>query len=125
MNILSITAKRELQDSHSGEAELCAQGLDLRRDYAEILCNDWQIAKRRGQRSKQLATGSVDPFAVFSRRLSGGNFPAGHESAKMIDAHEIELRQREAHSIDPPFETIQLQTIPIVERIAPKLSGLA
>src|SRR5712692_639964 len=122
MNILVVAAEGELQNAHPGKVELCAQAFDLWRDYAEIFRDDWQITKCRSQSREQLATGSDDPFTVFGGRLSGGNLPTRHESAKMIDAHQIELRQRKTHALNPPPEAVRPQPLPIVKRIAPKLS---
>ena len=56
---------------------------------------------------------------MFRGWLSGRNFPARGEAAEMIYTQEIKLLESESHAVDPPFEAIRAQPIPIVERVAP------
>jgi hypothetical protein len=43
----------------------------------------------------------------------------------VIEAHEIDARERLAKALDPPREVFRDQHVPAIERVAPQLSSLA
>src|SRR4051794_28062865 len=43
----------------------------------------------------------------------------------MIDADDVAMIKRLAHALDPPVVAAVLERLPVVERIAPTLAGLA
>src|SRR5438874_12083874 len=121
MIVRRVAIKCELQNAHARKTKALPQLLNVFSYDAEILCDDWQIAKCFLQRRKQFAAGSFDPLAVDRSLFSGGNLPARGESAEVIDAQQIKNLKRPTHAIAPPFEIVCAQALPVIKRIAPKL----
>ena len=77
------------------------------------------------QRLEEAFVRACDPAAVDRGRLVGRNLPVGFEAAEVIDANDVAGLDRPAHALDPPVVTARAQRVPVVQRIAPALSGLA
>ena len=57
------------------------------------------------------------------RGLVGGDFPELGESAKVIQADKVAGLGGPAQALHPPFVTAGANGVPVVERIAPALTG--
>src|SRR5437870_7546261 len=66
-----------------------------------------------------------DPAAALGRLVAAGYLPEGREATEVVDAYDVDERERRAHALDPPGEAVPLHALPVVERVTPKLPRLA
>ena len=55
----------------------------------------------------------------------GGNLPVGFEATEVIDAHDIAAFEHRSEAGNPPLVTVSRVFIPLVQWVAPTLTGLA
>src|ERR1043166_1787477 len=120
-----VAAEHKLEHTHARKAEAIAQLLDIGSNDTEVFGDDWKLAQRFPNRTEKLLAWHLDPTTALGRLIAAGDFPAGRETAKVIDARHVHNLQNRAHPFDPPLETIFQHSFPAVERIAPELSGRA
>ena len=77
------------------------------------------------QRLEEVFIGPLHPVPVNRSRFVRGYLPIGLKPAKMIEAHDVAGLNRPAHALDPPVVAARLERVPVVQRVAPALSGLA
>ena len=117
-------AEAELKHFHAREAQAVAQVLYLRRDDAKILGEDWKIAAERFfDGMEEILARTFDPFAIDGSFFSSRNGPVCLKAAEMVDPQVIGQSQLTADTVDPPFVTGCFVVIPVIERVAPQLSG--
>jgi hypothetical protein len=111
-----------LQDRHPGVAEAVAQALDCRRDHAEVLRDQRQLAELggRGVEDRAARAALPAPRQGVARALRHG--PVGDEAAEVVDAGEVVEVERAPQALDPPAVAAPPQRRPVVERVAPQLA---
>ena len=122
---LRILAKSKLQNRHARKVKLVPDRLHLRRDDAKILRNDRQFPDLRFQRREQVRARTLHPLSRGRRGRARLNLPVGLESAKVVDPHNVVQTQRRPETFHPPAVGGLLQQRPVIDGIAPKLSGSA
>ena len=118
-------AECELQDPHARQVEIFAQRLHLGRDDAQVFGNDRQASQHLAQTGQKFHTRPRLPFADFGGGHSGRDTPIRHKPAKVVQPYQVHLRQRRAKTRHPPVVARLLEHLPVVERVAPQLPGLA
>src|ERR1051326_3637697 len=94
-------------------------------DHAEVFRDNRQVTESLANGSEQFPSRCFDPLTAFGSLVTAGNLPTRREATKVIDARDIDHRERRAHAFDTPLETVGEHAFPVVERIAPELSGAA
>jgi hypothetical protein len=122
--VLRIAATRKLQDPHTRQPERIAKLFDIRRDHAEIFCPEWQITQFTFDSLKKIFSRHFNPTSILCRFFVRWHFPRCRKATKMVDPYNIDCSQSVFHTVDPPTKTILSHRIPIVDRVAPKLTGL-
>ena len=74
---------------------------------------------------EQSHTRCILPAAVDGGLFAVGNCPVAGKAPEVVDAHQVEQDQARADPVTPPAEIIVDHRLPVEERIAPKLTGLA
>src|SRR5690606_18574992 len=123
MVVIRISAEPELEHAHSRNLVLVTQSEYFGRDESEILGDHRDVAEIFHDRREKLVSGGLHPFAMLGCFILAGNFPASFETAEMIDTNDIDRLERPGNSCDPPTESVLDHRIPIINGIAPKLSG--
>ena len=112
-----LAVERELQDPHAGESEALPQRGHLRRDDAEVLGDDRQVAQLPPHGLEQCPAGHLDPLPLLRGRRACRHRPAGIEAAEVVDAHEIKQPSGGTDALDPEPE-------PLRARASQSYSGL-
>ena len=121
---LTGRVKGELQYLHTGKMEVLAQGIDFVGNNAQILGYDRKIfSQRLFDCGEKFHSGSLDPVSVDGSFFSVRNRPVGFETAEMINAQRVQDFQLILDTFNPPGESVCLMNLPVVERVAPELSG--
>ena len=120
---LPVQTEGELQDLHARQPVLVPQLLDVRRDDAKVLGDEGKILSQDlVQVLEELLARSFHPFAISGRRVLGRDFPAGRESAEVVDAEDVGVLQRLLDPAGPPLPALLLMGLPVVDRVAPELA---
>ena len=75
--------------------------------------------------SNTAAPGPASPAARSRAAGARGHRPVGHEAAEVIDARQVGQLGGAPQALDPPAVAVAAQRAPVVERVAPELSGRA
>ena len=102
VRVAAPTAERPVQHDHAGEAELVAQRVDRRRDHAEVLRDELQVAELALQCREQLSSGGAAPAAALRSLVLLGNGPVRHEAAEVVDPREVDELEDTAEPLHPP-----------------------
>ena len=65
------------------------------------------------------------PGALEARSFRGGHLPVGLETTKMVDANDVVQPEDSSETLDPPAVATALDQTPVVDGVAPQLSGSA
>ena len=116
--------KCELKYLHSGEAELISE-LDNRLiDLTEVLGYDrHMVSEICFKHGEEVLTRSLNPLSVNSSFISVRYGPELIEAAEMIYTKEINEFKLMSDPLDPPVVGCLCMLRPVVERIAPELTG--
>src|ERR1044071_7252712 len=125
VDIFRVTAKSELQDAHAGKSKVVTKLFHVRSNDSQVFSDDRQLPERCPYCREEFPARHFDPTATFGSLVAAGNFPTGGKPAKMIDTRNIDQLQSRLHSLNPPLESISSHAIPVEQRIAPVLAGLA
>jgi hypothetical protein len=120
-----VAVEGELQDLHARQLELVAQRLDVRRDRAEVLGDDRQVAERVARRLQERGAGSGPVAALDGGLRARGDLPVALHADEVIDAQHVDLREHHAQALDPPLVAARRHHVPAVQRVAPELPGRA
>src|SRR5439155_20405360 len=120
-----LDAPVELGHVHAGQTELVAEAFNWTRDHAQVLGDERQLAKRRGDRIEERPSGAAPPRAQTRGLVSLGHRPVGDEAAEVVDSHEIEELERPPQALDPPAVAGRPHCPPVVERGSPALASAA
>src|SRR5207237_6180283 len=110
---------------HPREAELVAQPQDRRRDVAEILGDQREVAELALDRTEELGAGAGPPVPAPGGRMPRRNGPVGDEAAEVVDATEIDELERTPEALPPPAEASRPIDGPVVQRVPPALAARA
>src|SRR5258708_1973628 len=92
----AFVAKAELQHGHPRNLQAVAQGVNLRRDIAQILRKEWQRAQGFTQLVKQVIPRTIHPASVDRGGVGRWNLPELVEPAEMIEADVVTIPRRPA-----------------------------
>ena len=118
-------ADGELEDDHAGQLELAPQPQHGRCDHAEVLGDQRQRSELALERVEEGAARAAPPGAVLGGRVPFGHCPVRDEAAEVVDAREVDERQRAPQPLDPPAVARAAHRRPVVEGVAPQLPGRA
>ena len=83
------------------------------------------MAEGVAHRVEKRVAGPGDPGAVAGTIGFGRNGPIGLETAEMVNAYDIHEFDRGRQAVNPPAVLIGRMCVPGIQRVAPKLPGLA
>jgi hypothetical protein len=121
MRVIPMSVKGELQHPHPGQTEPVAQRGDVRRDQPQILGEERQTAQFSLRDLEEFGARSGHPLARLRRRGTGRHVPRGSENPEVVQAHNVHIMQRRAHTIDAPAVVGSANNSPVIDRIAPEL----
>ena len=113
----------ELEQLHARVARVLDELPHRVGHIAEVLCDDPLLAKRLLQRVEELNAGALLPVAIRRIARTRRDGVVLIEAAEMIDPHHIEEIEAAAHPRDPPAVARLFMIIPVIDRIAPELTG--
>ena len=122
MRIVSGTAEAKLQNLHARHLELFAQGFDVIGDDTQILGNDRNVPELFLHEPHELLTRRRPPLATASVGSAGRDRPVRGQSTEVIDAQSIDAIELLHDPVAPERETVSLDRLPVIERIAPQLA---
>ena len=125
INIGRTRAERKLQDLHAGKFVVIAKRLNLLRNDTQIFGNDRKRSESGDQPIEKMPSGTGHPRTLNSGLVTGRHMPGGLEPAKVVDTYAVELCKQVPEAFHPPVVPPQCQCVPVIERIAPQLSGIA
>ena len=114
--------KGELKHLHAGESAAFEQKPHFVGQEAEILRDDLEAGERLLQPIHKVCARAENPFTVARGRRIRGNTPIGGKPAEVVDAHTVKQGAGGAHAAHPPRVTGLLHIVPIIDRVAPKLT---
>ena len=120
---IALGVKAKLQDLHAGEARVLAHGYDLWRHEAQVLSNDGQLAQMLGDGIKDVAAGTLGPAPKARVRRAKGHGPVGLEAAEVVDAQDVVELEASAQALDPPGKAVLGHARPVIDGVAPVLTG--
>src|SRR6266568_3388481 len=116
-------AKSKLEHGHSWNIVTIAQDDYIRCDQTEVFGEERQAAQFLFEFVKEFVTWAVNPAAIDRGRLTGGDLPKLGEAAEVIETDVIASLRRPAQTLQPPAIVVGANRVPVVEGIAPALSG--
>ena len=125
VRVALAAAERPEEHDHPRQPELVAERVDRRRDVAEILRDQRQVAELALDRAEQLGAGAGPPAPALRRRVPRRNRPVGDEAAEVVDAGEVDELEGAPEPLAPPVEAGRAVDGPVVERVPPALAGRA
>ena len=101
-------AEPKLQDLHSRQMEGVAQLDHIRRDHAQVLCNDGKclavaVSKSWRQCGKEILSRAGHPLPMLGSWVAERNFIVTRKAAEMIETHDIHKVQHGMEAIEPPW----------------------
>ena len=118
-------AVAKLQDLHAGEMEFIPKLFHLFGDDPQVFRDDRKLFSQLFLHSlEQLGAGAFQPFAVDCVLGICRNRPVGFESAEMVDPYAVYHLELALDPADPPCVACFLMLSPVIQGIAPQLSGL-
>ena len=114
----------KLKHLHTREMEGITELLNLRGDHTEIFCKNRQVfAEFLLDCTEKGSSRALDPFAVDSCFVAVRYGPVSFKTAEMINTQIVHKLQLLTDTGDPPCISGFLVFCPIVEWIAPQLTG--
>ena len=116
--------KSKLKDLHTRESKLITQFLHFRSDHTKIFCPDRKILAELFLDSlEQFFARAFFPFTIYSSLFISRYGPVSFEAAEMVDTQVVSQIHLHFDTVDPPGIAVSFMVFPVVERIAPELSG--
>src|SRR5215471_14286007 len=122
IDVSAGVAEGKLQDLHSRDLQALSQGMNFRRDHAQVFGDKRQLANPLPQNAEQIVARTFPPAAMDRSGLRRGDFPIALKAAEMIQAQDVTRPQSPRDPLCPPLVTSRAAGFPSVERIAPTLS---
>ena len=114
----------KLKYLHTREMEGITELFNLRGDHTEIFCKNRKVfAKFLLDCTEKGSPRAFDPFAIDSCFIAIRDRPVSFKTAEMINTQIIYKLELLTDTGDPPCITGFFVFCPIVERIAPELTG--
>ena len=120
---VSLGVKAKLQDLHAREARVLAHGDDLWRHEAQVLRNDGQLAQMLCHGIEDVSAGTLGPAPKARVRRAKGHGPVGLEATEVVDAQDVVELEACTQALDPPGKAILSHACPVVDGVAPVLTG--
>ena len=120
---LGVVVKGELEYFHARIAGVFQQLAHFRRHKAQVFGDDGQIAQRCLDRIEQRHARTLSPLADLCGLVAVGDGIIAFESTEMVDAHGVVQRGCALQAVDPPGKAGLLVICPVIQRIAPQLTG--
>ena len=121
--IFSVRIDGKYQHLHALQPIVLLQRKHLRPQVAQILRHQADAGKLLQQGIDHLIARRFDPFAFHRRGAGGRDFPEGIKGPEVIDADDIEQLIAVADPVHPELIAVLFQIVPVIDRIAPPLSG--
>src|SRR4051812_38963192 len=102
MRVARAPRESELEDVHPGQAERMPEPLDGRRDDAEVLGDEREMAELRLQGVEEAPSRAAPPASPGRRPRAGRNRPVRDEAAEVVDPRGIDELERPAEPLAPP-----------------------
>lgn len=122
VRIFRIAVEGELKHSRPGDTKLVAQCAHVGRDHSQVLGKKWKGAQLLLYCAEKLGARAWHPMSNFGGGRSSRHVPRGGESTKVIQPNRVDVREQGAHPIDAPAKAGSPMGLPVVHRVAPKLS---
>ena len=113
----------ELQYLHAGQSAFMQKLVYVRRQIAEIFCDKAYVFKPAEYSADEFNPRAAAPFSCRGGFCVGGYGPIGRQPAKMIYSDYVCKARRGSDSVYPPFVAVCFHRVPVVEGIAPELTG--
>ena len=85
-----------------GSPSSLAQAVDRRRDHAEVLGDQRQLAELARDRVEEVVPGAAPPAPGERGLRAAGHGPVGDEAAEVVDARRVDELERAPEALDPP-----------------------
>src|SRR5690349_1750421 len=102
IDVCAGIAEAKLQNSHSWDFVIFAQGIDVGSDVAQILGEKRKTSKLFPQLVEKFVSRTVDPAASDRGFFLRRDFPELSEATKVIKADEVAGLGRPAQTFNPP-----------------------
>ena len=107
---------------HSGASCVQKKLANVLGNKSKVLCNYLCLWEGLGNLCKECNTGSLIPLTVSCGRIAIRNIIISRESTEMVDSKNIVKRESKTNTVYPPRKSVLLHKLPIVYRVAPKLT---
>ena len=121
--VFSVRIDGKHQHLHALQAVVLLQYKHLRAQVAQILRHQADAGKLLKQGVDHLIARRFDPFALHRRGAGGRDLPEGIEGPEMIDTDDVEQLIAVADPVHPELIAVFLQVVPVIDGVAPPLSG--
>src|SRR5207253_9847364 len=122
VRVVGVTVERELQDARSGQMKFVAQSAHVRRDDPQVLREEGKAAQFLLEGGEESRARAWLPLAGLCRRRGEGNVPGRRESAEVIEADRVDVREQGPDAVDAKAIAARGERVPIVDGVAPALS---
>src|ERR1700746_39155 len=123
ISMRSRVAERKLQHRHSRDVMTIAQRNHIWSNKAEVFGEERQSAEFIAHLIEKFISWPIHPAAVNRSRFVGRNLPELRETTKVVEPDEIASLRGPAQALYPPMVLSGANCVPVVQRIAPALSG--
>src|SRR5438445_3129448 len=96
---------------------------DVGRNHAQVFGKKWQTTQFFAKLDEEFVPWAIHPSAVDSGRLVSGDFPELGKTAEVVEADKVASLCGPAQPLHPPAVADGAHGLPVVEWIAPALSG--
>lgn len=120
---LGIIVKGKLQYFHARIAGILQQLPHFRCHKAQIFRNDRQVAQCFLDSLEQSHARALTPLAHLGSFFAVGDRIKAFEAAEVVDTHGVVQCGCTFQPLDPPCKTGFLMILPVIQRIAPQLTG--
>ena len=120
---LGIIVKGKLQYFHARIAGILQQLPHFRCHKAQIFRNDRQVAQCFLDSLEQSHARALTPLAHLGSFFAVGDRIKAFEAAEVVDTHGVVQCGRTFQPLDPPCKTGFLMILPVIQRVAPQLTG--
>ena len=118
----SVPAERKLQNRHAGEPGVGEELAHAVVHVAEVFGNEANVAEIFLNTFEKRQSGTESPATCFRRGRIGGNAPVIVKAAEVVEADDVVKLEIGTEAAHPPVVIGFGERVPIVKRVAPKLS---
>ena len=118
----SLRVKGKFQHLHARQACRVPQGVDLRRQLAQVLGDEADVREPPGKDPQQVHPRPGHPMAAPGGGISIGDGPVPLKAPEVVQPQQVIQPPGTVHPADPPAEAVGLHGVPVVQGIAPQLA---